>query len=125
MPDMELLDCVIGQRVRHRETGKLATIKQLWRAKGEVEIAFDNGMTERVSPKNLELSADGGGAPRAPKRPCPQCGADMGGESRCAACGFEYRTTPKRGLPVAVTLLIGLAVVAVIGFLAWMFVQNQ
>lgn len=118
---MELFDCAIGQRVRHRETGKLATIKQLWRAKGEVEIAFDNGMTERVSPKTLEPAGDGAAAPRAPKRPCPQCGADMGGDSRCAACGFEYRTAPKRGLPVAMTLLIALAVVAVIGFIVWKF----
>jgi hypothetical protein len=122
---MELFDCAVGQRVRHKETGKLATIKQLARAKGEVEIAFDNGLTVSVSPKMIEPSAADAATPRAPKRPCPQCGADMGDQSQCGQCGFAYRTAPKRRLPLAVTLLIALAVVAVIAALAWKFLLGQ
>ncbi len=122
---MELFDCAVGQRVRHKETGKLATIKQLARARGEVEIAFDNGLTVSVSPKMLEPSAADAITPRAPKRPCPQCGADMGEQPQCGHCGFAYRTAPKRGLPLAVTLLIGLVAVAVIALLAWKYLLGR
>lgn len=119
---MDLFECVVGQRVVHKETNKPATIKALWRAEGEVEIEFDNSSRLRVNPKLLSLS-DGPGATRVIKRPCPQCGADMGDAPKCAKCSFEYRQPATAGgLPLAYTLLISVAVVAVIGFVVWKFV---
>ena len=40
---MELFECTVGQRVVHKDTGKGAMIKALWRAENEVEIQFDSG----------------------------------------------------------------------------------
>jgi uncharacterized protein (DUF983 family) len=49
----------------------------------------------------------------------------MGEQPQCGQCGFAYRTAPKRGLPLAATLLIALAVVTVIALLAWKFLLGR
>lgn len=118
MPVMDLFECAIGQRVRYRENGQPATIKQLWRAQGQIEIEFDNGMRERVSPKMVEKLGETSSSP-ARKRPCPQCGADMGESIRCSGCGFEYRQ-PAAKRP-AVGFWIALVVIAAAAVAAWKF----
>ncbi|MDW8343174.1 MAG: hypothetical protein RMM51_01630 [Verrucomicrobiae bacterium] len=115
---MELFDCAVGQRVRYKENGQPATIKQLWRAQGQIELEFANGQRLRVAPRLVEPLDDAVGV-RKPKRPCPQCGADMGDAARCPTCGFEYRQAKTKRAPVWLWVLVILIVIGAV--VAWKF----
>lgn len=115
---MDLFECAVGQRVRYKENGQTATIKQLWRAQGEIELEFANGQRLRVAPKLVE-KVDDGSASRKPKRPCPQCGTDMGDAAQCPSCGFAYRSGKPKRSPM--WLWVVLVLVAVGAVVAWKF----
>jgi hypothetical protein len=127
---MEIQDCFKGQRVRHLETGRVATVREVSLNKHLVDIVFDNGNSAKVAPRMLEASGDSPAAaedaPREPLRPCPQCAAKMPVSAiTCAACGFTYRTEPKRGIPAVVKLIVILILLAAIAFAVWKFVLHE
>ena len=126
---MELAQCSPGQRVRDKETGKVAAIKSIDRGSGFVEVEFDGGGTARLHPRRLH-PVDG--APTAepasettPMRDCPQCAAKFPlADTTCPACGFQFREKKSGGMPSAVKFLIVIIVLAGIAFAVWKFVLN-
>lgn len=123
---MEIQDCDTGLRVTHKETGKVATIKNVQIGKGEVDIEFDNGSIARVPPRLLEpASADQGGGfvSNVPMRPCPQCAEKMPvAATVCESCGYQYRVDGPKGMPGIVKALIAIIVLGAIAFVVWKFV---
>ncbi len=124
---MHFQDCFNGQRVVHKESGKLATIRKIHN-NGEVEINFDVGTTARVHARLLEPAGQAA-APQAktaePMRPCPQCATKMPVSATiCPSCGFEYGVK-KRGTGGTAKLLIVVIVIAAIAFAVWKFVLHE
>ena len=126
---MNIQDCVKGQRVISKETGKPATIRDFNAVKNEVLIEFDNLMRTTVSARTLEPAPDAApaGATRSgPARSCPQCAAKMPLDvTTCPACGFQYGVKQSGGIPAIVKLLIVVVVLAVVAFAVWKFVLQS
>jgi hypothetical protein len=90
---MQVHQCSTGQRVLHKESGKLATIRRIYGNSGELELAFENGTTAKVHARLVgpAESMDEESAEGTPARPCPQCAAKMPSAAReCPSCGFQY-----------------------------------
>lgn len=105
---MQVHDCFTGQRVLHKESGKLATIRRIQGSSGELDLTFDNGSTTKAHARLVEPAvadvADSG-----PMRPCPQCATKMPVTlTVCPSCGFEYgmkRSNPPRSIMKFVVLV--------------------
>lgn len=125
---MHFQDCFSGQRVVHKESGKLATVRKV-HANAEVELTFDSGATGRVHARILEPAAPNATAaatPDEPMRPCPQCATKMPVlETRCPSCGFEYGVKTGGGGGGFVKFIFVLIVLAAIGYAVWKFVLHE
>ena len=122
---MQVHQCSTGQRVFHKESGKIATIRRIFGNSGELELAFENGTTTQVharlvEPADLsEVDAPNDG----PLRPCPQCAAKMSITlTVCPSCGFKYgvkQSKPSHGL---LKFLVIAAVLIPIAYWVWKYV---
>jgi|ERR1051326_8458646 hypothetical protein len=125
---MHFQDCFTGQRVVHKESGKLATIRKV-HSNGEVELTFDAGATAHVHARVLEPLAKAVAAvakPDGPMRPCPQCATKMPvSETKCPSCGFEYGVKKSSGSSGIGKFLIVVIVLAGIGYAVWKFVLHE
>ena len=125
---MNIQDCCKGLRVTYKNTGKSATVQYIDRNKGEIEIAFDNGMTARAHPSLLEpimANQSDEPAPTGPVRPCPRCAKPMHYQvSVCPHCGFLYGVTKSDGKAMA-RLVAFAVVVIIIGLIVWKLYGNR
>lgn len=124
---MQIQECFEGQRVRFRETGKSATIKEVHPDKNEVLIEFDNHMTSKVHPRSCEPLTEADAttpvATTGPTRACPQCAAKMPAEvTTCPKCGFAYGVKPAKSSSGLTVLIIALVIAAVAALVVWKFV---
>lgn len=121
---MLIQDCAIGQRVRHRETSRLGTIKNVHLDRNEVDIQIDGATTSRCHPRLLELAEPDapGASPTGPQRACPNCAARLpAGAATCPKCGFQYGVRATRKNSPVLLLIIALLVAAVAAVVVWKF----
>ncbi len=123
---MNIQDCFKGLCVTYKVTGKDAAVNYVDRAKGEIEIGFDNGTTARVRPSDVEPAMGGAQSdrPSGPVRPCPNCAQPIPyGETTCPSCGFQYGVQkPSSGIG---KFIITLIVLGAIAFAVWKFVLQK
>lgn len=127
---MQIQDCSKGLRVRHRETGKSATIKEVFLDRNELEIIFDNAMTSKMHPRLVELLAEDNpvapSQPAGPQRACPNCAAKMPAEATiCPKCGFQYGVKPVKKSSGLLVLIIALIIAAGAAVAVWKFVLSR
>jgi ribosomal protein L40E len=119
---MLIQDCVAGQRIRYRETGRLGTIKNVHLDRNEVDVLIDGSTTSRCHPRLIELTdaAPAAEQPTGPQRACPSCAAKMPADATtCPKCGFQYGLQiTKKSSPLLV-LIIALLVAAVAAVVVW------
>lgn len=125
---MHFQDCFTGQRVVHKESGKLATVRKVHN-NGEVELTFDAGATGKVHARILEPAPQAASAapkPGDPMRPCPNCATKMpASETKCPSCGFEYGVKKRGGGGGFVKFVVVLIILAAIGYAVWKFVLHE
>ena len=123
---MLIQECSKGQRVHHKESGKIATVLSVSHNKGEILIAFDNASRLKVQAHSLE-PAQGEPPPQAesggPMRPCPQCATQMPLDATvCPSCGFEYGVKKRGGLGGLIKAFVILIILVAIGYAVWKYV---
>ncbi len=125
---MQVHQCSTGQQVIHKESGKVGTIRRIYGATGELELAFENGTTTQVHARLVEIAdpSDGEAPDSGPLRPCPQCAAMMPvAVTLCPSCGFKYgvrQSKPSRGI---LKYLVIAAVLIPVVYWVWKYVLPE